>query len=65
MRSSTVIRFSLGEQVIIRFGKRTGKKATIIKVQPADVYEVKAEDGAILFFSAVGIEKDAAPIAKN
>jgi ribosomal protein L24 len=60
-----MIRFSLGDRVIIRYGKRSGKKATVIKVQPADVYQVKAEDGAILFFSGAGIEKDTAAAAKH
>jgi len=56
--------FSVGDRVIIRYGKRSGKKAIVIKVQPAHVYEVKAEDGAILFFSGAGIEKDTAATAK-
>ena len=51
-------RFSVGEQVVIRFGRHQGKKATIIKSQPADVYEVKVENGFILFFSGKGLEKE-------
>ena len=52
-----MIQFSVAEQVIIRFGKRSGKRGRIIHVQPADVYVVKVEDGAVLYFSGVGIEK--------
>ena len=51
-------RFSVGEQVIIRFGRHQGKKATILKSQAADAYKVKAEDGSVLFFSSKGLEKE-------
>jgi hypothetical protein len=48
-----MIRFSVGEQVTIRYGKQQGQKATIIvKSEPGDSYRVKAEDGAVLFFSS-------------
>ncbi len=54
-----MIRFSVGEKVIIRFGKQQGQKATIIvKNEPADAYRVKAEDGTIYFFSSKGLEKE-------
>ena len=49
--------FSVGDQVIIRFGKQQGQKATILKSQPADAYIVKIEDGSVLFFSGKGLEK--------
>ncbi len=49
--------FSVGDQVIIRFGKQQGQRATILKSQPADAYIVKIEDGSVLFFSGKGLEK--------
>ena len=51
-------RFSVGDQVIIRFGTQQGQRAKIIKSQLADVYEVKVEDGAVLFFSGKGLERE-------
>jgi hypothetical protein len=54
---SLMIRFSVGDQAIIRFGKQQGQKATILKSQPADAYLVKIEDGSVLFFSGKGLEK--------
>jgi hypothetical protein len=51
-------RFSVGEQVIIRYGRHQGQKATIIKSQAEDAYRVKVEDGTILFFSSKGLEKE-------
>jgi hypothetical protein len=50
--------FAVGEQVLIRYGKHQGQKATIIGSQPASVYKVKVEDGSILFFSGKGLEKE-------
>jgi hypothetical protein len=52
--------FSVGEQVVIRYGKQQGQKGKIIRTQLADVYEVKVLDGSILFFSSKGLEKEAA-----
>ena len=52
-----VTQFSVGERVIIRWGRQQGQKATIIKNQLADAYKVKAEDGSIGYFSAKGLEK--------
>jgi hypothetical protein len=49
-------RFCVGEKVVIRFGERTGQKATILKVQPRDVYRVRAEDTAVLTFTSKGLE---------
>jgi ribosomal protein L24 len=49
--------FSAGDQVIIRFGKQQGQRATILKSQPADTYLVKIEGGSVLFFSGKGMEK--------
>jgi hypothetical protein len=51
-------RFSDGEQVIIRYGKHQGQKATIITSKPGDTYRVKVEDGTVLFFSGKGLEKE-------
>ncbi len=50
-------RFAVGEQVLIRYGRQHGLKATIIQSQPAHVYKVKVEDGSILFYSVKGLEK--------
>jgi hypothetical protein len=53
--------FVVGDRVIIRYGKRAGTKATVKKVQPDQAYQVKSEDGAILFFSGAGLEADNSP----
>ena len=47
-------RFSVGEQVFVRFGREQGQRAIIIQSKPADVYKVKVENGAVLFFSGKG-----------
>jgi hypothetical protein len=49
---------SVGDQVIIRFGRQQGLKGTIIKNQSVDVYRVKIEDGTTLFFSGKGLAKE-------
>jgi hypothetical protein len=48
-------RLSVGDRVIIRYGKHQGQKADIIKTPAADVYKVKAEDGFILYYSGKGL----------
>jgi hypothetical protein len=53
----SMTRFSVGEQVIIRFGRPQGKKAVILKSLPADVYKVKVENGSVLFFTGKGLER--------
>ena len=50
--------FSVAEQVVVRYGKHHGQKATIMKSQPGDAYKVKVEDGTVLFFSGKGLEKE-------
>jgi hypothetical protein len=50
--------FSVGDQVIIRYGRQQGQKGKIIKSQRADVYEVRIEDGSVLFFSGKGLDKE-------
>jgi len=52
-----VTRYSVGDQVLIRYGRHQGHKGTILKRQPAEVYEMKGEDGVILFFSGEGLER--------
>jgi hypothetical protein len=47
--------FSVGELVVVRYGKRQGQKGTILRTQQTDVYEVKVEDGTVLFFSSKGL----------
>ena len=56
-RESLMTHFSVGEQVIVRFGKHQGQMAKIIKRPQANVFQVKVEDGFILFFSGKGLEK--------
>ena len=51
-------RFSVGDRVIIRYGRQQGQKGKIIKSQQADVYEVRVEDGSVLFFSGKGLDKE-------
>ena len=51
-----MVRFAVGEQVTIRFGKHQGQKAKVLRIEPANVYVVKAEDGYILFYSDKGLE---------
>jgi ribosomal protein L24 len=58
-------RFSVGDEVIIRFGKHQGQEASIIERQPADVYKVKVEDGYILFYSEEGLEKEKAGVQEG
>jgi hypothetical protein len=51
-------RFSVGDQVIIRYGRHQGQKGKIIKSPQADVYEVRIEDGSVVFFSGKGLDKE-------
>lgn len=51
-------RFSVGDQVVIRYGTQQRQKGIIVKHQMADVYRVKLEDGSILFFSGKGLEME-------
>jgi len=53
--------FSIGEHVIIRYGRQQGQKATVISSQLANVFKVKVEDGSVLFFSGKGLEKEERP----
>jgi hypothetical protein len=59
-RDSEVLmtRFSVGEEVFVRFGKEQGQKAKIIQSQPADVYKVRVENGSVRFFSGKGLAKE-------
>ncbi len=50
--------FSVGEQVIILYGRHERQKAVIMKTLVPDAYKVRAEDGTILFFSSKGLEKE-------
>jgi len=53
-----MIRFAVGDQVTIRYGKHQGQKANILKSPEAHVYKVRAEDGFILYYSGKGLEKE-------
>jgi hypothetical protein len=59
-----MIRFAVEDQVVVRYGKHQGQKGRIIKNQEPDVYEVKVDDGMILFFSGKGLEKLATSVAR-
>jgi hypothetical protein len=50
--------FSVGDQVIIRYGKQQCQKAMILKCNHPDTYMVKVADGSVRFFSSKGLEKD-------
>jgi hypothetical protein len=47
--------FSVGDQVIVRYGKHEGQQAVVMRCQLSDGYMVKVEDGSILFFSGKGL----------
>jgi hypothetical protein len=49
--------FCVGDRVIIRYGRHQGQKAKIIKSTQTDVFQVKVEDGFVLFFSGKGLIK--------
>lgn len=49
--------FSVGDPVIIRYGKQQGLRGTIIRNLAADVFRVKLEDGSVMFFCGKGLEK--------
>jgi ribosomal protein L24 len=51
--------FSVGDQVVIRFGRQQGQRATILKSRPGDAYTVKVEDGSVRFYSGKGLEQRA------
>jgi hypothetical protein len=57
-------RYSVGNTVIIRYGKHQGQPATIIKNPQTDVYKVKAEDGFILYYTGKGLASDKAEFEK-
>lgn len=49
--------FCIGDQVIVRFGERQGQQGKVVKAQPLDVYLVRIEDGAVLFFIGKGLAR--------
>lgn len=49
--------FSVGDNVIVRFGIQQGQKGVVIGSQTAHVYKVRIEDGSVLYFSWQGLEK--------
>jgi hypothetical protein len=56
--------FSVGDQVVIRYGIHEGKRARIITRREKDAYKVKAEDGYILFFSSKGLKLEAGKLGR-
>ncbi len=53
-----MISFSIGQQVIIRYGRQQGQKAKIIKSRLPDTYMVKVADGSVRFYSGKGLERE-------
>lgn len=53
-----MVRFSEGEQVVVRYGRHQGQKGTIMTCQAGDAYKVKVEDGTVLFYSGKGLDKE-------
>jgi ribosomal protein L24 len=53
-----MMRFSKGDEVVIRFGKLQGQKGKVIETQPAQVYKVKTEDGSVHYFTWKGLQRD-------
>jgi hypothetical protein len=56
--------FSIGDQVLIRYGLQQGKKARIIKSRRPDAYMVRVEDGSVRFYSSKGLEKESDAVSK-
>jgi len=56
--------FSIGDHVIVRYGRRQGQMATIMGIQSGDAYRVKVEDGSILFFSSKGLDREKERVEK-
>ena len=54
----------MGEQVVIRYGRQQGLKATILKALPADAYKVRVEDGSVHFYSGKGLATERTSAAK-
>jgi hypothetical protein len=52
--------FSVGEQVVVRYGAREGQPAEVVETQPAEVYKVRLTDGALLYYSEAGLGRPAA-----
>jgi hypothetical protein len=55
--------FSTGDNVRILFGARRGQIAEIVRVQPAQVYEVKLKDDSFLFFDRMSLKKETTEVA--
>ncbi len=53
--------FSVGDRVIIRYGKLQGRKAIVLKRQEAEVYVVRAEDGSVGYYTGKGLEGEKGP----
>jgi hypothetical protein len=52
-----MVAFSIGDQVIIRFGARADQLGTIIKSGPGNAYTVRAEDGSVHNFTEKGLAR--------
>jgi hypothetical protein len=56
-RKMAMTHFTVGDQVVIRYGKHQGEKAKIMKSIRADDYKIKTEEGFVLFYSGKGLAK--------
>jgi hypothetical protein len=61
-REFLMTHFSVGERVIVRYGRQQGQQGTILKIQPENVYAVKVKDGPILCFTEKGLEPEKARV---
>ena len=52
-----MVRFSNGDQVILRFGRRQDQQGTIIESRPGNLYKVQAADGSVHFFTDKGLAR--------
>jgi hypothetical protein len=48
--------FSLGEEVMVRYGKHQGQMAKFLKCLPANDYKVKVVDGSVCFYTGKGLK---------
>jgi hypothetical protein len=60
----SITQFSVGDYVVIRYGKHQGEKAKIMKSVRADDYKVKTELGFVLFYSGKGLSRHDLAVAK-
>jgi len=52
--------YSVGDRVFIRSGYWQGQRGEVVQVQPAEVYEIRLGDGALLLFSKESLNRESA-----